>query len=234
MKKVKQKLTAMLNAVTFAEAGEREAAIDFLEQDSRNHEALNAGETAPPRSVASLGRNLIRRLEDHMVAATFGEAGELETAREVLLTEERPKAVLLVMDGQPNDSDAFTYALHLCKRIQAEMEILAFAPGLRETPDGKDPSNKSPQFERATVLSRRAAERGVPCSVTMHAGNLDDCLFDYVRLHKEITAVIYGSHGKRKASGGEPGLRRALEAIVAKLAIPFVTVLRKGPVGAHS
>ncbi|MCA1961224.1 MAG: hypothetical protein LDL33_10545 [Desulfomonile sp.] len=234
MKEVKRKLTAMLNAMTFAEAGEPGAAVEFLEQDSLQDETDAASDAASATPVVSRGRPLIQRLEDHMVAATFGEAGEFETAHALLPTETRPKAVLLIIDGQPADSDGFTHALHLCKRIRAEMEILAFAPGSGKVPGGEDTAGGPPELERATALSRRAQEHGVSCAVAMHTGNVDDCLFNYVRRHKEIAAVIYSSHGRRKAAGDRPSLQRARDTIVAKLAIPLVSVLRKRPVGVHS
>jgi hypothetical protein len=66
-------------------------------------------------------RNLIRKFEDIMTAASFAEEGEFKTAREVLKGERR---VLLAMREGEVERKALTYALNTCKRIRAEMDIL--------------------------------------------------------------------------------------------------------------
>jgi hypothetical protein len=38
-------------------------------------------------------KKILKRLEDMMVAATFAQAGEFETAKEILREEERPQKV---------------------------------------------------------------------------------------------------------------------------------------------
>lgn len=232
MKKVKEKLTAMLNAVTFAEAGAHDAALEYLNEGARQHSDSPSDDALTPKPVDADGLKLIRSFEDYMGAAAFAQAGEFDSAREMLQTGNRPKAVLLVLDGHPTDSDAFTHAVNLCKRIEAEMEILAFSPRT-EREGSDDDSPKGPAaYERLESLTRLASQQGVRCTVTMRTGKVDAHLFRYVQRHKEIAAVIYGAQNPRKIVGRDLGFQRALEAIVAKLAIPLVKVLGKRPVGA--
>jgi hypothetical protein len=233
MKKVKEKLTAMLNAVTFAEAGEHEAAIEYLEESAQQHTVSPSDDALSSGSIGAEGTNLIRSLEKHMTAAAFAQAGEFGAAREMLQTGTRPKAVLLVLDGHATDSDAFTHAVNLCKRIGAGMEILAFSPHVEREGTEENSSIRQAEYERVESLSRLAEKQGVTCTITVQAGNVDEQLFHYVQRHKEIAAVIYGSQSPRKVIGRDSGFQRALEAIVAKLAIPLVKVLGKRPVGAH-
>ena len=71
MKKVKERLTAMLNAVTFAEAGDHEAAIELLDQSVEKGEVNAPSDATRTGAVGSHGTGLIRRVEDHWAAAAF-------------------------------------------------------------------------------------------------------------------------------------------------------------------
>ena len=66
-------------------------------------------------------RDVIRQFEEIMAATAFAEGGEFDTAREIL--NERRK-VLLVLTGMESDMKAGRYAVNLCKRIGAGLEIL--------------------------------------------------------------------------------------------------------------
>lgn len=71
-------------------------------------------------------RDLIKKFEDIMSAASFAEAGEFKTAREVLKGERR---VLLAMREGEVERKALTYALNTCKRIGADMDVLYLSSG---------------------------------------------------------------------------------------------------------
>jgi len=62
------------------------------------------------------------KFEDMMSAISFAEAGEHETARH-MMKEHSGKVLLAARDGQSN-SNAFKYALSVCRRIGARLEIL--------------------------------------------------------------------------------------------------------------
>ncbi len=63
----------------------------------------------------------LKKFNDIMAAAAFAEAGEFETARETLREQRK---ILLALTGEKSDINAFRYALNMCKRIGAELEIL--------------------------------------------------------------------------------------------------------------
>jgi len=231
MKKMKDKLTAMLNAMTFAEAGEHEAAVEYLDQVADNHSAVSHSRKQPEQTPGTVGADLIQRVEDHMAAAAFAEAGEFDSALEMLHQARHPRSVLLVLDGRQAESEAFTYAVNLCKRISAGIELLAFPTNTEKEMSTEGSSGKLdlPQgaHERLEVLWRIAEQHGVSCGLSVEPGNAGEDLFDYVLRHKEIAAVILGSLGKLQISGDKFSLQQALERIAERLSIPLVTVLKK-------
>lgn len=66
-------------------------------------------------------KKLFKTFENAMAAAAFAEAGESDTAREMLKNNGR---ILLALSGEKFDINAFRHALNLCKRINATLEIL--------------------------------------------------------------------------------------------------------------
>ena len=66
-------------------------------------------------------KNWLKKLDDAMVAATFAEAGEFETARQTL--KER-RTVMLALTGDSEDEKAFRFAINACQRVRADLEIL--------------------------------------------------------------------------------------------------------------
>ena len=66
-------------------------------------------------------KKFLKTFEKTMAAAAFAEAGEFETAREMLNNNRR---ILLALSGEKSDINAFRHALNLCKRINAALDIL--------------------------------------------------------------------------------------------------------------
>ena len=230
MKRIKRKLTAMLNAVTFAEAGEHGTALGCLDENIYD-ETPNAGTLNQESSKLPGNANIVSRAEDQMVAATFAEAGEFDTAVEILRTRRRPKAVLLVSDGGNTESDAFVYAVNLCRRMEAALEVIVL---LGETSEGDVSTVSAAAYERMMEMSRFAAQLGVSFAVPVLPGNSDKDLFVYIQKHKDISAVIYSSHAEKRNNGPRLGLLRVLERIVERFSIPLVKVLNKQATEVHA
>jgi hypothetical protein len=66
-------------------------------------------------------KELVKQFEEIMSAAAFAEAGETDTAINILHERRR---VLLVLTGVETDMKAARYALNICKRIRIGIEIL--------------------------------------------------------------------------------------------------------------
>jgi hypothetical protein len=66
-------------------------------------------------------RRWMRKFNNVMAAAAFAEEGEFETARQTLKEQRK---ILLALTGEKSDKNAFRYAVNVCKRIGAELEII--------------------------------------------------------------------------------------------------------------
>ena len=123
MKKVKEKITAMLNAITFAEMDEAETALSFMDPAVGHVEnsLLNHDKDS---GILSYEESSVDAFERSMSAAVFAEAGEFSSANEILHPEPKPHIVALVIDNSNPNLHAINYTANLCKRIGAMMDIL--------------------------------------------------------------------------------------------------------------
>jgi hypothetical protein len=216
MKRIKKKFEKMLKAITFAEAGEHETALEYFDNETQAHDA-RAFEHESLRG--RVNEDLIEQTESHLAAAAFAEAGEFDTALEILDIPKPFKAVLLVLDNADNGSDAFDYAVNLCRRMKASLEVLALT-------DGSDSVDGS-AYEFMNL--RCAKQHGISCTVSVLSRNSQKDLVAYVQKHKEIVTIIDSCRHERKKKSNRPGLLRTLEIIVEKFSIPLVQVSQTNP-----
>lgn len=178
----------------------------------------------------------MKKMKEKLTAAlnamTFAEAGEFDTARAMLHAQGRPHAVLLVAEGDTAQSDSFAYAVNLCKRIKASMEIFAVPEHVERVALEQDTLETRSAPEEIEALARLVEAEGIPCRVYRPTGNVNEHLFKHIKQHKEIAAVIYDSHGTRNAAGEISRVQQAMERVVHRLSIPLVKVLKRQPAGA--
>ena len=124
MQNWRKKLEAVFSAVTFAEVGEYETALSCLSAERGDGPEKSESKARARERDLSPGESLKQRLEDHLAAVAFAEAGEFETAVEMLPRSRKRDRVLLAIEGEVPTPSTFDYALSLCKRIDADMDIL--------------------------------------------------------------------------------------------------------------
>jgi hypothetical protein len=117
----------------------------------------------------------LRKFEDAMVSATFAEAGEFETANETL---KEKRTILLALTGQHSDVNAFRYAVNMCKRIGAELEIL----GIPEHQHGLEKK-----------LRGELKKENVEYRMLKRSGCIKDAILEYTNRKKEILFVVIES-----------------------------------------
>ena len=115
-----------------------------------------------------LKEGLLEKLQRHMVAAAYAEAGELESAQEVMSTARSLKTVLLVVEGSVPDPATFTYAVNLCKRTNSQLDILQVIEKSDAEGDYSDLSQSLAEGSHHIIgLVRKLEEPKVPFKVTV-------------------------------------------------------------------
>lgn len=153
-------------------------------------------------------KRFMRKIEDAMAAAAYAEEGEHEHAREVLKGH---KTVLLAISDSMFDRSAFTYALNICKRIDASLEILYVTPFERK---GSGLKGFLSEVER----------EGFTFSLVMKKGCMKKAILDYTDERDEILFVVVGS--KLELDIACKGGERSLSDAWKRLKCPLVVVTK--------
>lgn len=226
MKKVKEKITAMLNAIAFAEMDEAETALSFmapvvghLENSLLNHDKDSG--------IPSYEESTVDAFERSMSAAVFAEAGQFSSANEILHPETKPHIVALVIDNSNPNLHAINYTVNLCKRIGAIMDILITESD--EVRLGDEDSDHTGLLGSVNIpeLSQFLGDKNVQYRMYLFRGDIVEKLGDYVRRHKEVTTVVYDSPINENKDSRGAKWHRVLDTICTRLSIPLITVFDK-------
>ena len=219
MQSLKEKIERMLTAGTFAEVGEHETALGFLlESQTDNTVAAKTGnwrETTRSRTKTTARE----KLEHHLMAAAFAEAGEFETAREMLPGYERKQTVLLAIEGTEPSPATFDYAVSLCRRVNAHMDILQMKSDWNS--DGDGPS------QALSALLPALEHEGISFSVTVRNARPNEILYDYVRIHRDVVTAVIDSPSLRNRETDGAYWTETLRSIAEKLCVPLVTASQR-------
>jgi hypothetical protein len=210
--KKKDKIISMLEAISFG-AGREQS------------ESAVQGSDGSDRKTKARKPSFTQRLQDHLSAVAYAEAGEFESAKEMIEHPQTAKTVLLVIEGEAPDPKAFHYALNLCKRTAAELDILQVICKSESEPDYDTLSRKMSEASKNLVeLVRRAEEREVPFKVTMRLGDVSQKLFNYAKRHRDVGIVVFDSPRAKTAPKKDRGWHRFVENVSRELSIPLITV----------
>jgi hypothetical protein len=142
--------------------------------------------------------------------------------------------VLLVMDGTTPDPTAFAYALNLCKRTNAQLDILGVIECRREEVDS--PSSRERIFhdrQQLSGLEDRLREKGILHRISVVPGDTNEEILNYTKDHRDIATVILDAPAGREASGKAKKKTRLVRRIAQYLSVPVVTVLPRQPAAAE-
>jgi len=148
-------------------------------------------------------KKLIKKLEDIRAASTFAEAGEFETAKEIL--KEGRRVLLAVREGEV-EQRVLTYAMNTCKRVGADMDILY----LSSADPGENPTLK--QF------FSELQNAGINYRLVHKSGRLREEIKKYTDSERSIHFVVVESPAVDRWNR-EEGLSKILEKIKCPLVV---------------
>jgi K+-sensing histidine kinase KdpD len=142
-----------------------------------------------------------------MSAASFAEAGEFDTARELLT---KRKKVLLVVTGRPEDEKAFQYAVNMADRTSADIEALVINEG-----------GKVKQMLR--TFTNQASKNGVGfVTVKKKKGCIKEAIVKHTRRRRDFLCVVIESTDSLEIDCARENQK--LEGVWGELGCPLAVV----------
>lgn len=149
-----------------------------------------------------------KKLEGMISAASFAEAGEFETAREML---DGSRKVLLVLTGRETDVKSLKYAFSIAERTGAGLEVLA------ATGDGV--------AEILSLCEKEARRLGVSIEVTRKSGCIKEAVIKYARGRRDLVCVVIESTDALNNDCSSE--QKKLSGVWEKLGCPLALVSEK-------
>ncbi len=122
-------------------------------------------------------KRLGKRFEEMMVASTFAEAGEFETARQIL--RENRRILLCLRKGQINEK-TLLYAINACKRTGSGLDILYISSDGIET-------------EEIVDFMKSLESEGINYRLVKKTGCVKKEIVNYVNENRSIDFVVVES-----------------------------------------
>jgi len=127
-------------------------------------------------------KKIMKSVENALTAASFAEAGEVETAHSLIRESRR---VLLGLKAGQIDPKTLKYAMNTAQRINAHLDIL-YVTGARGGAKGT-PDRLLEPFES------ELAAAGIPYRLISRSGCLKQQIIDYSNSEKEILFAVIES-----------------------------------------
>jgi nucleotide-binding universal stress UspA family protein len=163
-------------------------------------------------------RDFFKKFEDAMASAAFAEAGEFDSARQMISSN---KKVLLGTESTNEDHKAFRYAFNLCRRVDAKLEILhILRPSDEYRSRGLEELLSEVKDGLKPVFDRLVAE-GVDFRLNFGEGKLEEEVVKYADGRNDILLVVIEppSGASRKKSSFEKRMQVAIDRLKCPLVV---------------
>ncbi len=167
-------------------------------------------------------KDFFKKFEDAMASAAFAEAGEFESARQIIGADKNSnKKVLLGTESTNVDHKAFRYAFNLCKRVGARLEILHI---LRPSDASRSKTVEdllSDIKDGLKPLFDSLVREGISYRLNFGEGRLEEEVVKYMDGRSDILLVVIEppSDSSRKKSTFEKRMRMAIEQLKCPLVV---------------
>ncbi len=178
----------------------------------------------------SRGRNLSERFQRFMAAAAFAESGEAGTALEIVDTPKKTTKVLLAIGGSEVNKDAFRYAVNLCRRVDASLDVLQIVHQRSADVEESLRISLASHSREVNRLLREVSGNNVTVHISVTAGDVDQEVYSYVKDNREVVAVVFDSPHVRGEEPERGKWRRILQVLSRRLAVPLITAESKGQI----
>jgi hypothetical protein len=223
MQKIRDKIERLLNAITFAEAGDYVAARQFLAEADSTETNKPGGERA--ENCVGLDPSSIREVKKELSQFDTVHFGAIKDALASLGDHKRLSAVLLATNGDSVQVKSLCYAVSLTKRLDAHLEILQVVSNPCQSATVPSTPREINGTESTEISIHRLSDQELPCQVTLATGDFEDAIELYLKSKKHIVVIVYDSidNSADRASEDQRS-RRFVEELSVRLAIPLVTV----------
>jgi len=150
-----------------------------------------------------------KKLEGLFSAASFAEAGEFETARELV---DGDRKVLLVLTGRETDVKSLKYAISIAKRTEAGLEVLA-------------PSGGSAVDKALEISASEARRESVEMQAVRKGGCIKEALINYAKNRRDLVCVVIESTDALNIDCSRE--QKRLSGVWEKLGCPLALVSEK-------
>jgi len=162
--------------------------------------------------------------------------------------------VLLAIDGVTPDQKTFRYAVELCTRIKAELDVLQVIRSKNLAgylAKAKNKANQARLFFEGTMMAATFAEAGehetaddlmnealkninkllpesensgIACHLTMKSGDPKEEIVRFVQENKDVVIAVYDPPGEKASTRGDRKIQKFIQSITDVLPIPLVMV----------
>ena len=162
--------------------------------------------------------------------------------------------VLLAIDGITPDKKAFNYAVELCTRIKAELNVLQIirsqnannfldkaisrakhakllfegtmvAATFAEAGEHETAANLMNQaLANINKLLPESEKSGIPCHLTMKSGNPSEEIVRFLQEHKDVVIAVYDPADEKDHNTSDRKIKKMIRSITDALPSPLVMV----------
>lgn len=170
-------LDRMFSAITFAEANEHETARHFLEPAAA---PIMAGQSIREDSKVKVRKPQNETLQGTAVATAFAEAGEHDTAQEILDASSRNQTILVLNKGTVFSEVLMKYAIEMAQRFNTKLlalNIMEVPTGLtREAIEATTRNFEKRVNQHIKRFAEKAEAKGIELDHIIRMGDEDQIL----------------------------------------------------------